>query len=89
MIRLLMQDRVQALQDEQPGRDTWRTAILGKEAFQLWEFRTNRKGRCLQSRRTDLLPFSLDTESAGFQFFVRWLATDLRVGANVPINGDV
>ena len=82
-ICLLMQDRVQSLQDEQPERGTWRTAVIGKEAFQLWEFSTNKSGWCLQSISSPLYPFSLDTESAGFQFFVRWLATDLKVCARV------
>ena len=87
---LLVQDRVQALQDEQPGRNTWRTALIGKEAFQLWDFKTNRSGRCLQSVSTALLSFSVETDSPGFQLFVRWLATDLKVGARFsPKNRDI
>ena len=83
MICLLVQDRVQALQEEQPARDTWRTAVIGKEAFQLWEFRTDKNGKCMQIRSTSLLSFSLEIESPGYQHFVRWLATDLRVGVSI------
>ena len=81
MICLLTQDRAQALQDKQPGRDTWHTAVIGKEAFQLWEFRADMQGVCCQSKASALVHFSLERDSPGFQQFVRWLATDLRVGA--------
>lgn len=83
MVCLPMQDRVQALQDKQPGRDTWRIAVVGKEAFQLWEFRTDKQGLCCQSRSSALVQFSLESDSLGFQLFMRWLATDLRVGVSI------
>ena len=82
-LSLLLQDRVQALQSQQPERSMWHTAVMGKEGFELWEFKTNRMGMCLASKCSSIVHFSLDIDSAGFQRFVRWLATDLKVGASL------
>ena len=89
MTCLLMQDRIQALQDQQPERDRWCVALLGKEAFQLWDFKTDRRGGCLQCTKAPLYPFSPEIESRGFRMFVGWLTADLKVGRQpFPRNRD-
>ena len=87
--RFLMQDRVQALCEKQPRRNTWRTAIIGKDAFQLWEFKTNMTEWGFQIKSSALTHFSLEVDSPGFQRFVRWLATDLKVGASAFLATEV
>ena len=64
-------------------RDVWRTAVIGKEGFELWEFITDREGLCLESTCSPIVHFSLDIDSPGFQRFVSWLATDFKVGTSV------
>ena len=83
MIYLLMQGRVQTLEKSQPERDTWRTAVLGADALELWEFKSDKNGYCERCMRAARVGLKMDMDSPGFRLLVRWLATDLRVGACV------
>lgn len=74
------QERVSQLEDDQRDRNRWVFAIMGKYHIQFWDVHAKWTFSLMsQNKHTRLHSFSLDLESYGFQLFVRWLLTPLKV----------